>query len=233
MLYFFAFWLIYSFFGFITETLYTSILNHSFQDRGFLTLPLIPIYGFGAMIALYLLKPFTYKPVLLFVLSIVITSSLEYVTSYVMDKVFHMRWWDYSDKKFNIKGRVCLRNSFLFGVLSLALVYFIHPKMETWVVQIDANVLSQVTTMMMVLVSFDFIHSILFSLKFSSVFRNLQSTKENYPSSRMDSLEKIESIVSELKDNINALEHRLLKKYPVLKEDLLSILEELKDNLKR
>ena len=80
--------------------------------------PICPIYGHGAIIMLILLKDFASNPFILFVMSMLVCTTLEYLTSYFMEKLFSARWWDYSNKKFNINGRVCLRNTLCFGILA-------------------------------------------------------------------------------------------------------------------
>ena len=97
------------------------------MNRGFFYGPYIPIYGFGSLIALYPLLPFQNNPLIIFFLGSFLCSVMEYITSWVMEKLFHMRWWDYSYRKYNINGRVCLLNSTLFGLMLLALVYVVHP----------------------------------------------------------------------------------------------------------
>lgn len=157
----FIYWFIYSFFGWITETLYTSIPKKSFQDRGFLAMPIIPIYGFGAIIAVYVLKSVSDHMVLVFILGLILTSLLEYITSLMMEKLFHMRWWDYSHRKFNIQGRVCLRNSLLFGLLSVFLVKWIHPLMMNLVEPVDTRILQNIAVVLMITLFFDGLHSLL------------------------------------------------------------------------
>ena len=118
---------IYSFLGWVCECIYCSIAQRKIINRGFLAGPYCPIYGFGAVFVLVLLQPFMDNPLIVFLLGVLITSTLEYITSVVMEKIFHTRWWDYSHYKYNINGRVCLLNSFLFGVMSLFVVYIVHP----------------------------------------------------------------------------------------------------------
>lgn len=118
---------IYAFLGWCCEVVYCSIPKKKFINRGFLVGPICPIYGYGALlvlIPLYQLKEYWY---IVLVLGFIITSAIEYFTSWVMEKMFHLRWWDYSEHKFNIKGRVCLLNSSLFAILVMVMVYLIHP----------------------------------------------------------------------------------------------------------
>lgn len=123
----FAIFLVYSFFGWICETLFCSIAAKKFINRGFLTGPFCPIYGFGATMVLLLFSGMRDHWVLLFLCSVVVTSALEYLTSFVLEKVFHLSLWDYSHRRWNLHGRICLRNSLLFGVMSLLMVEVIHP----------------------------------------------------------------------------------------------------------
>lgn len=127
LVYAYFYLVLYSFLGWICESTYVSIPKGHFVNRGFFYGPYIPIYGFGSLIALYPLLPFQNNPLIIFFLGSLLCSVMEYITSWVMEKLFHMRWWDYSYRKYNINGRVCLLNSTLFGLMLLALVYIVHP----------------------------------------------------------------------------------------------------------
>lgn len=122
-----AYLLIYAFIGWCAECTYCSIPKKRFINRGFLNGPICPIYGFGALLLILLLLPFSNNPALVFFLGMLLTSALEYFTSFLMEKLFHAKWWDYSTYPYNLNGRICLKNSFLFGILSLLCVYLIHP----------------------------------------------------------------------------------------------------------
>lgn len=126
----FCYFVIYSFVGWICETVFCSIPAKRFINRGFLNGPFCPIYGFGAVLVLVFFTKYKNDIVTLFVMSTVVTSIVEYVTSYLLEKIFHLSLWDYSKRKANINGRVCLRNSLLFGVMSVLTVEFIHPWVE-------------------------------------------------------------------------------------------------------
>ena len=124
--YFFLFF-IYSIIGWIVETMYTAIELGRFTDRGFLIGPYCPVYGFGSLGVILYLTQYRDNIVTVFILGIVICSVLEYFTSYIMEKLFKARWWDYSDRKYNINGRICLDNLVAFGLLGLLMMYFINP----------------------------------------------------------------------------------------------------------
>lgn len=119
--------LIYSFLGWVCECIYCSILDKKFTNRGFLSGPLCPVYGFGALLVIVVLNPLKDRWPLLFLGGFLLTSVVEYITSFLLEKLFHMAWWDYSNYKFNLNGRVCLLNSTLFGVLTVIVVKGIAP----------------------------------------------------------------------------------------------------------
>ena len=124
-IYFLTF-IIYSFVGWIMETLFCFFVTKKMVNRGFLIGPICPIYGVGCMLLIFLLNKYINQPIALFALSIIVCSILEYFTSYIMEKLFKVRWWDYSDKKFNINGRICLETMVPFGILGTLIVYFMN-----------------------------------------------------------------------------------------------------------
>ena len=126
----FLIFIMFSMVGWISEVLYVGIFHeHKFVNRGFLYGPLCPVYGFGGIVIL-LLPPFLYQTwIPLFFASMILCTIVEYFVSWFMEKLFHARWWDYSHYKFNIKGRVCLLNSVLFGFMGLGVIRFVYPQM--------------------------------------------------------------------------------------------------------
>ena len=126
--YLFMIFFITSCVGYVCEVVYCSIVDNYFEwNRGFLLGPYVPLYGVGAIAIFYFLRNYYDQPLALFLLTFFICTVLEYVTSYVMEKLFKIRWWDYSWLPFNIEGRVCLLNSVLFGVAGLVVVYLLRP----------------------------------------------------------------------------------------------------------
>lgn len=123
----FLIFIFYSFLGWCIESFGSIAYKGHFINRGFLIGPICPVYGFGFLLIYYLLRGYLSAPIILFCMSVIICSSLEYFTSWIMEKLFNARWWDYSNRRFNINGRICLDNSALFGVLSFIIMYNIHP----------------------------------------------------------------------------------------------------------
>ncbi len=113
--------------GWMMEVTCKLIQFHRFINRGFLIGPYCPIYGFGAVLVTALLSRYAQSPVLVFVMAMVVCGTLEYLTSYFMEKLFHARWWDYSHKRFNLNGRVCADTLIPFGLLGLVMIYVVKP----------------------------------------------------------------------------------------------------------
>ncbi len=124
---FFLLFIMYSFLGWLMEVTLTFIRSKKFVNRGFLIGPYCPIYGYGVLGILFLIGKNTNDVLAVFLKSILICSILEYLTSYFMEKLFKVRWWDYSNKKFNINGRICLETMIPFGILGSFCVYILNP----------------------------------------------------------------------------------------------------------
>ncbi len=118
---------IYAFLGWCTEVSYAALVTGKFVNRGFLNGPVCPVYGFGVVIVLTCLTPLEENLLLLFLGSVVLTSALEWLTGFVLEKLFHQRWWDYSDQPFNLSGYICLRFSVAWGFACMFVVKLLHP----------------------------------------------------------------------------------------------------------
>lgn len=118
---------IYAFLGWCTEVSYAATKTGKFVNRGFLNGPWCPIYGFGVVIVLAFLEPLKDNLFLLFLGSVVLTSALEWLTGFLLEKLFAQRWWDYSNEPFNLSGYICLRFSLAWGFACLFVVKLLHP----------------------------------------------------------------------------------------------------------
>lgn len=123
----FVLFMIYSFIGWIVETILVSAQTKKIVNRGFLIGPYLPIYGTGGVLLTIALDKVKEDLVLVFILSFLICTILEYVTSYIMEKLLKARWWDYSTKSLNINGRVCIQSSLLFGVAGIICLVIVNP----------------------------------------------------------------------------------------------------------
>ncbi|MGE4353010.1 MAG: putative ABC transporter permease [Oscillospiraceae bacterium] len=122
-----AMFFIYAFLGWCTEVAFAAVNTGGFVNRGFLNGPVCPIYGFGLVIVVLCLTSVEHNALLLFGGAFFLTSALEYITGFSLEKIFHSRWWDYSDMPFNLGGYVCLKFSLIWGLACLLVMKILHP----------------------------------------------------------------------------------------------------------
>lgn len=134
------FFFIYAFLGWATEVVFAACARGVFENRGFLNGPVCPIYGFGVVIVVFLLEPLKENFWVLFLGSVVLTSVLELITGFLMEKIFHHRWWDYSRMPLNIGGYVCLAFSLIWGLACVFLIDIVHPSIAFFVNHIPSLV---------------------------------------------------------------------------------------------
>lgn len=122
-----AFFMFYAVGGWCIEVIYKTTCTGKFVNRGFLNGPLCPIYGVGVTIVILCLTPLSDNLLLLYAGSVLLTSALEFITGFVMEKIFHQKWWDYSKEHFNLMGYICLRFSLLWGIACVFVMKIIQP----------------------------------------------------------------------------------------------------------
>ncbi len=125
-----AYFFVYSFLGWLIETIYALFVHGHFVKRGFLFGPLCPIYGFGAVILIMTTKKLYKKPFLKFLIATVTFTLFEYIVSFLLEMLFGLRWWDYSNDFLNIQGRVSLPYSIFWGIIGLILLEKLHPYIQ-------------------------------------------------------------------------------------------------------
>lgn len=152
----FLWFMAYSLFGWVFECVYCSIAERKPINRGFLNGPYCPIYGAGALFAVGTLSGVG-NPVALFALAAVGCCVLEYLTSYVMERLFHTRWWDYSHRRFNLNGRICLAGATLFGLGCFAAVRGVQPRLAELTGQLEPAALYTLAEVLAVLFVTDII----------------------------------------------------------------------------
>lgn len=205
--FYFLLFIVYSFMGWIIEVVFTLFKDKTLVNRGFLMGPYCPIYGYGCILIILLLKRYLDDPVVLFIMSVIICSVLEYVTSFVMEKLFKARWWDYSDRKFNINGRICLETLVPFGVLGCLLMYVINPFLSGIIIEIPSTILNVIAILLLVVYLVDNVVS------FSIITKIHISTK----SMITDNTEEITRKVREYIADNSRFGKRLMKSFPNVK----------------
>ncbi|WP_423363343.1 putative ABC transporter permease [Mycoplasma sp. P36-A1] len=157
MVYIGAIFIIYSFFGWLMESLLFTMRKGKFVNRGFLKGPYTPIYGVGMIIILKLLSPFHSNIFLLFISSGIICSVLEYITGFVLEKTFKTRWWDYSKKPFNLQGYVCLENSIDWCILGCVMIRIVQPEVNKLINVFTYSTLSIIVYVILAIMILDLI----------------------------------------------------------------------------
>lgn len=152
-LFFFYF---YCFFGWIFESTYVSIKSRHFVNRGFMRGPFLPIYGSGAIMMLVVAMPFQDNLILTYLAGCVGATLLELVTGMTMEALFKVRYWDYSNQKFNYKGHICLSSTIAWGFLTIFMTQFLHKGVEKLVLSIPYNILTILTVVLSVYIVADF-----------------------------------------------------------------------------
>ena len=152
-LFFFYF---YCFFGWVFESTYGSIKSRHFVNRGFMRGPFLPIYGSGAIMMLVVSMPFQDNLILTYLAGCVGATLLELVTGMTMEALFKVRYWDYSNQKFNYKGHICLSSTIAWGFLTIFMTQFLHKGVEKLVLSIPYNILTILTVVLSVYIVADF-----------------------------------------------------------------------------
>lgn len=225
--------MLFSLFGYIAEMTMCIIVDHKITNRGFLCGPIIPIYGVGSLFLILFLDPFKNNPFLVFFFGIIITTTIEYLTSYLLEKIFHNRWWDYSQNKFNLNGRICLLNSSLFGFGSLAIIYLANPIFQDFLNQINPTALIIVATICFIIFLLDVIYSCI-------VAYNLRNQIIIFSELKNEKIAKIpgmlERLIKKRIKKIKKYPKRLLKAFPYLKmsnEKEFEIIKKLQSSKKK
>ena len=173
------FFYIYCFFGWIIESTYVSVCTGNWVNRGFMRGPVIPIYGTGAIIILFAVIPFRTSPILVFIIGTIAASVLEFVTGFVMERIYKVRYWDYSDKPFNLCGYICLFNSLCWGVLSILLIYLVHSWVEKGVLFLNDMVLLSIDSGISSLFIVDLFNSSTTAVELKKMLANSQKLKDD------------------------------------------------------
>lgn len=215
----FIIFIFYSICGWIIEVVNVSVMEKKIVDRGFLIGPYCPIYGVGGLYIYIFLNKYYNDPVALFFLTIVECAILEYFTSLIMEKIFKTRWWDYTDKKFNINGRICLETLVLFGIGGLFSVYLVIPYLTKFLDVIPINILNIIAIVLAIIFAIDCIVSFRIIYNFKLVANDV----------RKDSTNEITAKVKEVLKNKSIFSKRLVKAFPNFKTILKKIKSDTND----
>jgi uncharacterized membrane protein len=198
--------IVYSVVGWIIEVIDQYFRKKKFINRGFLIGPYCPIYGVGAFLMLFALTRFKDEPFILFTTSLFICTVLEYFVGYVLEKVFKARWWDYSNYKLNLNGRICISNSLLFGASGVLLLMFINPFFNKVLSYIPSNIQLIIAILFLLIFVVDMIIS----------FRVVSAIPKLAGNLKIDSTEEIGSKLREIVGSKAVFVKRILFAFPNL-----------------
>lgn len=246
ILYFFA----YSIVGWLWESSYVSVRTHKWTNSGFLVGPVVPVYGFSMMALLALIEPFKQNILSLFIFSALLVTVIEYITSWLMEKLFKARWWDYSKIPLNLNGRVALPISLFWGFGVVIIVKFIHPIISRMVEQIATNYGILTVVIMIAIIMFDCGFTIANALAFGAATKRIGDTIESTKLDLKNRLAADNSLLNQNKSwleeyrqhpsdenlSLNFVQRRLLKNFPSIKlnntstsvPDIIKMLDDLR-----
>lgn len=211
-----TYFIIYSFLGWIMESIFRSIIEKKVINTGFLIGPICPIYGFGACIMFLFLGNLQDNIILLFLISCTLLTLWEYIVGVLLEKIFNTKYWDYSDHKFNFQGRICLTNSIYWGILGILFIKFIHPFVQNMLGRIDSKLLNFI----IMIASITFIVDIIVSII------KVKNIKVN--------LEKVEKLNKEIKEKLKEVKLKAKEtNQDIEKLEVVENLQKLVDKLKK
>ena len=205
----FLIFIIFSVVGWISEVLYVGIFHeHKFVNRGFLHGPICPVYGFGGLVILILPSSLYSTWIPLFFSSMIMCTLVEYFVSWIMEKMFHARWWDYSHYKFHINGRICLLNSVLFGFMGVGVIHFVYPQLLNflnWLGDVTIQVSSDVIA---VVLAVDLVATVRKLVDFSASMEKLktfgESLRDYYGNEAWFRSENLEAMLASVKEHASS-----------------------------
>lgn len=228
----FLLFLIYSFAGWLFESIGDLIKHKRFINRGFLLGPYCPIYGTGVVLITLLLYKYTNDIIALFFLSTMLCGILEYLTSYIMEKVFKARWWDYSKMRFNINGRICLETLVLFGFAGILILNYLNPIFISFITKVPNSAMHIISGFLFIV----FFTDCIISLK---IINSVKTIKISVTNQIKDNTDEISSKVKEIIMKKSAPYRRLIFAFPQAfaeklkesKEKLEKTAEKVKENI--
>ena len=208
------FFYIYCFLGWVWESCYVSAHKKKWVNRGFMHGPFLPIYGFGAITVLITTIPFKDNLVLVYICGMIGATILEYVAGEVMEYIFHVRYWDYSNQRFNLNGHICLMSSLAWGAFSILMIKGIHCPIELFVQKIPYHLLEAVTLLLTVYITFDFTQSFNEAMDLKELLENLTESNEEFRKIR----KRIDVVIAIIDSDRKELKQRVLASRKTIEE---------------
>lgn len=235
------YFVIYAFIGWCIEVSYATLNTGKFVNRGFLNGPICPVYGFGVVVVIVCLTPVKNNLLLLFVCSVILTSLIEYITGFILEKIFHNKWWDYSRFPYNIKGYICLKFSLIWGMACVFVMKIIHPIIENGIRFIPKALGNVILIIIVIGILIDLITTVRVVLKLNirlakieELASKLRQKSDTLGGGISEETLQLEKVYKNLIKQTNMLHKRILNAFPNIKSIKYSeALEALKKNLTR
>lgn len=226
------FFYIYCVFGWIFESTFVSLKSKRFVNRGFLKGPMIPIYGEGAIMMIIATTPVRGNIVLEYMLGLVGATALEYFVGALMEQIFKVKYWDYSKKRFNIKGYICLRSSLFWGVLSVLLAEVMHVPVEGFVLSLSTPVLISAAAVITVIFMADAVMSAKEAWDLRTILIAVTKAKEEVLELQRQLSDMKEELTEQLAEKREEFAEQLNEKKVLIAEQLSEKKEEITDSIK-
>lgn len=233
-----TFFLTYSFIGWCYESLYVSAKNKRWVNRGFMRGPFLPLYGSGAIVMLFVTIPFRDSLILTYLAGCVGATALEYATGVVMEALFKVRYWDYTNRPFNFQGHICLEATAAWGAFTILLVRFIHTPIEHFILGLPQIVVSVITTLLAAVCIADFAISFKTALDIRDVLVKLDEVRDEMErlQKRMDVIiafadDAKEQVVLNTYERLDELSDSLEERFSHIKDLRAKMTEEYRDEL--
>ena len=221
------YFIIYSFLGWCLESIYKTIIFKKPTNSGFLYGPFCPMYGIGAILMIWV-GQLSSNPIVIFIMAFLIFSVWEYLVAVIIEKLFKTKYWDYSDLKFNLQGRVCLKNSIYWGILGVLLIYVIQPVIRNLTEMIPDDILVYVDVILMIAILVDTVITIFrimfIDKKIRQVFEIGETIKEkiselkNIDLKEKAHIDNLQRLISDLKEKQDILKIKIYKRIIRLKK---------------
>ncbi len=225
----FAYFLIYAFLGWVVEVAFHAITQGKFVNRGFLNGPLCPIYGVGVVVILLLLGEHVEKLWLVFLVGVALPTLIELITGWLLEVCFHARWWDYSDRKCNFKGYICLEFSLLWGLAVVFVIAVVHPAVRFLAELLHDPAASVVVGLLLAALLADLVITVLQVLKLNRKLKEIDEAAEKLRAGSNFVGEHVAAAVLVANEAVRGAKEAIDTRYDALKQSVGARSERLRE----
>ena len=234
-----AYFIIYSFFGWVMESVLKTAVQKKLVNSGFLYGAFCPIYGFGALIMIFAFSTFENNIIVLFLVSFFVLSVWEYIVGWFLEVIFKTKYWDYTNYKFNIHGRVCLLNSLFWGFLGVIFIHFLHPFIESKIQLIPQDILTYTVFVLLFAIFVDLIISVVKLLDLQNKMNKINELNDlikqkiSELANSTNATSNIQEVIEDLKHKQAVIKRRLIRQtirlkraFPTMKSEAIEKISE-------